>query len=66
LLNLATEIGKAAVAPQRTDSVIVPSDGVHMEAVAGACILDLTKDTGAAQSNLEMEGHITFSGPKKS
>jgi len=41
LTNLNTAIGKAAVAAPVQAAVIVPAEGVHLEPVAGTCVLQL-------------------------
>src|SRR5439155_25151741 len=60
LQDLAAELNKAKSASLRQDQVIVPADGIHMEPVAGSCVLDLERDEAseACEGEFNWHGHI--------
>lgn len=59
--TLAGELAKAQPAAPRTDQVIVPAEGVHMEPVAGACVLPPLPTPSMSDSTTDnCDGVINF------
>ncbi|MFE7076929.1 hypothetical protein ACFU96_43255 [Streptomyces sp. NPDC057620] len=44
ITDLVTELAKVKPPPPRVGDLVVPADGLHLEAVAGQCLLPLPKD----------------------
>jgi hypothetical protein len=65
LIGLATELAKAAPPAPRVDNVVVPADGLHMEAVAGECVLPLPKSKDQDHDVGQGKGHDQNDGRDK-